>query len=339
MEIGLNNFLGFVQKNKKRIVILGDKHTLKDCFPLLEEDLPTIQVPYGENYKNLNTCEFIWKKLTELNAHRNTILLCLGGGVLCDMGSFAGACYQRGLEVALVPTSLLAMVDASVGGKNGVNFMGLKNYIGSFKEAHHTFICTEFLRTLPQKEFVNGYVEMLKHGLIADKSHYNRVKMLFLKDATALDEDLILASIRIKQNHVAKDFRDTGVRKRLNYGHTIGHAIESYSLATNDENQALSHGVSVGLGIIVESYISSLVNGLSTESLDEISIVLRKLLIQVEQDIPTFEDLWPYLIRDKKNDSTEINCSLLNDIGDCQEDNNIPVAVLKQGLDYLVRLK
>ncbi|PCJ66285.1 MAG: 3-dehydroquinate synthase [Bacteroidetes bacterium] len=339
MEQGLSSLKAFVKENKSNLIVLADKHTLKDCYPLLEEELPHFIVPYGEGYKNLNSCEFIWKKLTDLNASRSSILLCLGGGVLCDMGAFAAGCYQRGIKTALVPTSLLAMVDASAGGKNGVNFLGFKNYIGTFKEPDSIFICHEFLNTLPYDEKINGYVEMLKHGLIASKSHYDVVKLLFLKDREQFDNQLIYDSVKIKQQHVDLDFKDNGVRKRLNFGHTVGHAIESYSLARNMENESLSHGMSVALGIVVESYISNQLNGLNEDELKEITIVLQRIVNSINEEIPSLDVLIPYLQRDKKNNSDGINFSLLSGIGNCDHDFNVSLDIIGDGLDYLRKLK
>ena len=339
MKQGLLQLKEFVADNAEHIVVLADKHTLDDCYPLLDADVLHFTVPYGEVYKNLNSCEYIWKKLTELNATRQTILLCLGGGVLCDMGAFAGACYQRGMRVVLAPTSLLAMVDASTGGKTGVNFLGFKNYIGLFATAEQTFICPEFLDTLPYEERVNGYVEMLKHGLIADKEHYDIVKMLFLKENEKLNTSLIFDSIAIKQKHVEQDFKDEGIRKRLNFGHTIGHAIESHSLHINDENESLSHGVSVAIGMLAESYISTKVAGLSAEENHEINLVLQRLLSSLEEDIPSIDELLPYLQKDKKNDGEGINFSLLKNIGDCKQDYTVSVDLIKESLDYIRKLK
>jgi 3-dehydroquinate synthase len=328
-----------VQKNQANIIVLADEHTMNYCYPLILEEVPYFSVPYGEGYKNLDSCEFIWKKLAEFGATRETILLCLGGGVICDMGAFAAGCFQRGIRSVLVPTSLLAMVDASVGGKNGVNFMGYKNYIGSFKEAEEIFICDIFLETLSYKEKVNGYVEMLKHGLIADRSHYDQVKMLFLQENQHLENQLILDSIAIKKNHVDQDFRDQGVRKRLNFGHTIGHAIESFSLKINDENESLSHGVSVALGIIVEAYISTEMVGLSKDELHELTIVLQRVVSGISDDIPTYDELKPYLLKDKKNTDLGINCSLITSIGQGVHDQYVESALIKEGLDFLANLK
>lgn len=339
MKTGIFNLQAYAQKNQANIIVLADEHTLNYCYPLLLEDVPYFIVPYGEGYKNLDSCEFIWKKLSEFGATRETILLCLGGGVICDMGAFAAGCYQRGIRSVLVPTSLLAMVDASVGGKNGVNFMGYKNYIGSFKEADEIFICDIFLETLSYKEKVNGYVEMLKHGLIADRRHYNQVKMLFLQENQHLGDQLILDSIAIKQNHVDQDFRDEGIRKRLNFGHTIGHAIESYSLKINDENESLSHGVSVALGMIVEAYISTKMAGLSEDELHELTIVLQRVVSGISDDIPTYDDLKPYLLKDKKNTDLGINCSLITRIGEGIHDQYVESALIKEGLDFLTELK
>jgi 3-dehydroquinate synthase len=340
LKQGLTQLQDFLAAETGNVVVLADKHTLDECYPILEADLPHFIVPYGEGYKNLNSCEYIWKKLAELNATRQTILLCLGGGVLCDMGAFAGACYQRGMRVVLVPTSLLAMVDASTGGKTGVNFLGFKNYIGLFSKAEETFICPEFLDTLPYAERINGYVEMLKHGLIADRNHYNKVKMLFLEEKSQLDNALIFDSIAIKQRYVEQDFKDEGVRKRLNFGHTIGHAIESFSLHTNDENESLSHGLSVALGMLAESYISTTLSGLSLDENHEISIVIQRLLSKkVAEPIPTLKELLPYLEKDKKNDGDGINFSLLQSIGVCKQDYTVSVELIEESLDYVRKLQ
>lgn len=328
-----------MQEHQQNIIVLADKHTMDYCYPLLLEEAPHFIVPYGEGYKNLDSCEYIWKKLTEFGANRDTILLCLGGGVLCDMGAFAGACFQRGLRTVLVPTTLLAMVDASIGGKNGVNFMGFKNYIGTFKEAEETFICATFLETLSYKEKVNGYVEMLKHGLIADREHYDKVKLLFIKENEMLDDQLILDSIAIKKRHVDQDFTDVGIRKRLNFGHTIGHAIESHSLIINKENESLSHGVSVALGMIVESYISTKMTGMTADELHEITIVLQRIVSGISDDIPTYDQLKPYLIKDKKNTDQGINCSLIHSIGKASQDHAVSASLIIEGLEFLGSLK
>lgn len=336
---GLSLLQEFVRLNANNIIVLADKHTLEACYPLLGQQLQYIKVPYGESYKNLNSCEYIWKRLTDMGATRNTLLLCLGGGVLCDMGAYAGACYQRGMRVVLVPTSLLAMVDASTGGKTGVNFLHFKNYIGLFKKSEELFVCPEFLESLPQSEMRNGHVEMLKHGLIADKEHYNQVKMLFLQPYEALDPELIFHSIAIKEKHVEQDFKDVGIRKRLNFGHTIGHAIESHSLFINEENESLSHGTSVGLGIVVESFISNKIADLSEGELMEITSLLKPLVAGIDEDIASIDTLLPYLQKDKKNENQAINFSLLKNIGECEHNYEVDVHLIAEGLDFLRKLK
>jgi 3-dehydroquinate synthase len=335
VQFGIDNLKLFLAQHSSDLIVLADKHTLLDCYPLLEKEFPHFIVPYGEGYKNLNSCEYIWKKLSELNASRNTILLCLGGGVLCDMGAFAGSVYQRGMKIVLCPTSLLAMVDASVGGKNGVNFLGYKNYIGNFKEASETFICAEFLNTLPNKEWINGFVEMLKHGLIADKQHYKKVRLLFLATTKNIDKDLISDSIKIKMQHVDQDFKDEGIRKRLNFGHTIGHAIESWSLSISQENEELSHGYAVALGIIAESYISSKLAGLSDEELNEITTVLHPVVGSMNHKMPAYTDISEFLLKDKKNNGEGINFSLLQEIGVCKEDYIVSDEIITEAILYL----
>lgn len=339
MKFGIESLKQFIEQNKDQIIVLADKHTLDLCYPLLEQDLPHFIVAYGEGYKSIQSCEYIWKKLMEFHATRQSILLCLGGGIICDMGAFAGACYQRGMRTVLCPTSLLAMVDASVGGKTGVNFLGFKNYIGLFKHSEDTFICSEFLETLPERELVNGHVEMLKHGIIADKSHYDQVKLFFFNHKSVANHKLISDSISIKEKHVMRDFEDLGVRKRLNFGHTIGHAIESWSMANSDENDELSHGISVALGMIAESYISYKIANLSKSELDEITIELQGVVNRVNGDLPKYNDLQKYLLRDKKNEDDRINFSLISGIGYCRENYFVEEDVIKESVEYLNRLK
>lgn len=339
MKNQLPRLQSFVEQNTSNIIVLADRHTLRDCYPLLGSEVRYIQIPYGEIYKNLNSCEYIWKKLVEFGATRNTILLCLGGGVLCDMGAFAGACYQRGIRVVLVPTSLLAMVDASTGGKTGVNFLHFKNYIGLFSEADEVFVCPVFLETLPSIEMTNGFVEMLKHGLIADAKHYHSVKEFFSEDDKALDYQLIYDSIAIKKRFVDQDFRDIGLRKRLNFGHTVGHALEAHSLFINDENESISHGTAVALGIIVESFISHQESGLSADELNQITQVLQPLALGVKEEIPKLEVLMPYLLKDKKNENKKISFSLIKAIGESEHNREISVGLIADGLAYLRKLK
>lgn len=335
MKFGIENLQNFVAQNSENIIVLADKHTLELCYPLLRQDLRHFIVPYGEGYKSIQSCEYIWKKLMEFHATRQTILLCLGGGIICDMGAFSGSCYQRGMRVVLCPTSLLGMVDASVGGKTGVNFLGFKNYIGLFKHSEEVFICPEFLNTLPDREMINGHVEMLKHGMIADKSHYDKVKLFFFNHKSVATQELIAESIGIKEKHVNQDFEDQGVRKRLNFGHTVGHAIESWSLATSRENEELSHGISVALGMIAESYISHKVAELSDVELDEISIELQSIVNSISGDLPRFADIDKYIHRDKKNEDERINFSLISTIGHCRENYFVTEDVIEASIDYL----
>lgn len=338
MKFGLDALKNYLSTTTDNVIVLADKHTLEHCYFKLGVRLPNFIVPYGEGYKNINSCEYIWKHLAELKATRNTVLLCLGGGVLCDMGAFAATLYQRGMRFILCPTSLLAMVDASVGGKNGVNFLGFKNYIGTFNRPEEIFICENFLETLPEKEKINGYIEMLKHGLIADREHYDKVKMFLLSSVKEIKQDLIAKSIAIKQQHVEQDFKDLGIRKRLNFGHTIGHAIESWSLAISEENQELSHGVAVALGIICECHISKTILGLSDNDFNEIVIVLQGIVKGLNHPLPQFKDLRPYLLRDKKNDGEGINFSLLPEIGKCTENHLVDEDVILEAVYYLHRI-
>jgi 3-dehydroquinate synthase len=310
--IGKNSFSKLDISNYSQVAILVDENTKIDCLsklPQIENTL-IIEIKSGEEYKNISTCSFIWEQLTINNFDRNSLLINLGGGVIGDMGGFCASTYKRGLEYIHIPTTLLAMVDASVGGKLGIDFKGFKNQIGLFNNPKAVLISSEFLETLAESELKSGFAEVLKHALISDNSLWLKLKNTPFTD---LDwEDIIDTSVQIKNKIVLADPFEKGERKKLNFGHTFGHAIESYYL---EKGTPISHGEAVFMGMILETKISDL----SETDKNEIkNYVLSNFALPYT---PKKSSLHKFLKNDKKNQNGKINFTLLNGIGNCSLDN------------------
>ena len=310
--IGKNSFSKLDISNYSQVAILVDENTKRDCLSKLPqiENALIIEIKSGEQYKNISTCSFIWEQLTINNFDRNSLLINLGGGVIGDMGGFCATTYKRGLEFIHIPTTLLAMVDASVGGKLGIDFKGFKNQIGLFNNPKAVLISSEFLETLAESELKSGFAEVVKHALISDNSLWLKLKNTPFTD---LDwEDIIDTSVQIKNKIVLADPFEKGERKKLNFGHTFGHAIESYYL---EKRTPISHGEAVFMGMILETKISDL----SESDKNEIkNYVLSNFALPYT---PKKSSLHKFLINDKKNQNGKINFTLLNGIGNCSLDN------------------
>jgi 3-dehydroquinate synthase len=310
--IGKNSFSKLDISNYSQVAILVDENTKRDCLSKLPqiENALIIEIKSGEENKNISTCSFIWEQLTINNFDRNSLLINLGGGVIGDMGGFCAATYKRGLEFIHIPTTLLAMVDASVGGKLGIDFKGFKNQIGLFNNPKAVLISSEFLETLAESELKSGFAEVVKHSLISDNSLWLKLKNTPFTD---LDwEDIIDTSVQIKNKIVLADPFEKGERKKLNFGHTFGHAIESYYL---EKGTPISHGEAVFMGMILETKISDL----SETDKNEIkNYVLSNFALPYT---PKKSSLHKFLINDKKNQNGKINFTLLNGIGNCSLDN------------------
>jgi 3-dehydroquinate synthase len=314
--IVLNTKLGDIIKSYSMVFVLCDENTEKYCLPLINPAIPDahlINILSGEQYKNLKTCEDIWAGLTLANADRRSLLICLGGGVICDMGGFASSCYKRGIDFINIPTTLLAMVDASVGGKTGIDFNGLKNQIGVFSEATEVLICDRFLKTLDHRQIRSGMAEVFKHYLIADGGSF----VDFDPNLSSPDIVLIQKAVAIKSAIVDADPLEKNVRKKLNFGHTIGHALESYSLSTS---APLLHGEAVAYGMAIEAYIA-LAKGLIDEQ--KATFICQKLADYFDlRPLPDMEieQILSLVAQDKKNDKGIIKMSLIDDIGSCMID-------------------
>src|SRR6187551_3670199 len=242
------------QKNYSKLAVLVDEHTLEHCYPKIQSSLGNhfvIEVASGEEQKNLNTCQTIWQALTDNALDRHACLLVLGGGVLGDMGGFCASTYKRGIDFILVPTTLLAQVDASIGGKLGIDFNHFKNHIGVFNQPALTILHSGFLKTLPEAELRSGFAEVIKHTLISDKAMWDEISRRALKDQDW--KKLIGHSVEFKAKVTTEDPKEKGLRKILNAGHTVGHALESYLLA---KGRRVLHGEAIAVGLITEGYLA-----------------------------------------------------------------------------------
>jgi 3-dehydroquinate synthase len=257
----------------------------------------------------------------------------LGGGVISDMGGFAASTFKRGIDFVHVPTTLLSQVDASVGGKTGIDIDSIKNIIGTFTQPKAVFIAYEFLQTLPERQILSGLAEMLKHGLIMDVDYWDALKN---SDLTNPSAELIYWSIRIKNKIVIEDPTEQGIRKALNFGHTVGHAVETNSLI-NDENP-LTHGEAIAIGMICEAYLSHKKTGLSSAELAEIVEVIGDLYPKYTLEELSYDALLAIMMKDKKNQNGKINCTLLSQIGQCNLDNICTDDELCDSLSYYASL-
>ena len=303
-----------------KLFILTDEHTQRLCLPALKEtsllkDAIDICIGVEDVHKTLETLASVWMALSTQGATRHSLLINLGGGMVTDLGGFAAATFKRGISYINIPTTLLAMVDASVGGKTGINFNGLKNEIGAFAPANSVLIETEFLRTLDAHNFFSGYAEMLKHGLISNVSHWAELLNFNTSDIDyAALKQLVGESVQVKEDIVAQDPFEHGIRKALNLGHTVGHAFESMALA---ENRPVLHGYAVAWGIVCELYLSHTKVGFPKEKMRQTIQFIKDNYGVFTFDCKKYEQLYAYMTHDKKNTSAgTINFTLLKDIGD-----------------------
>lgn len=335
----LTNFIS--EKKYSKLFILVDENTNEHCLPVffpnlaLEIPFEIIEIESGEAMKNSTTCVELWSVLTELGCDRKSCLINLGGGVVTDIGGFVASTFKRGIDFINIPTTLLAMVDASIGGKTGIDLGNLKNQIGTFCNPSFLLIDSSFLGTLPQREMRSGLAEMLKHGLIANKSYWENFLDLSKVDFADFDQ-LIHQSINIKNTIVAEDPKENGLRKALNFGHTLGHAIESFYL--NSESELL-HGEAVAVGMVLESFLSYKLNLLSEKELAEITNTIFSIFGKITFAENDSAEIMKLLIHDKKNAYGKLQFSLLNNIGNTKINVEVTDDLIKESFDYYNRYK
>ena len=324
-----------------QVFVLTDAN-VASYYPTIVGEFPHYIVQAGDSHKSLHSVEMVWQFLLENGATRDALLLNVGGGMITDLGGFVAATYMRGIRCVNIPTSLLAMVDASTGGKTGINILGVKNLVGTFTMPLATLVDPSFLDTLPAEELLSGYAEMLKHGLIADPTHFNALLALELQmPYSELLAPLLADSIQIKQRIVASDFQEKGVRKALNFGHTIGHAIEeTYA----EQRRAVAHGYCVLWGMVAELYLSVIKMGCPRNVLTQMSHLMISLYGRPECNCRQVETLKHWMLKDKKNfveassSRPQISFTLLRNIGETVVDQTVSDSELDEALEYLFSL-
>jgi 3-dehydroquinate synthase len=302
-------------------------------IPILES-AEVIEIESGEESKSFEVVARIWEVLTELGADRSSVMINLGGGVITDLGGFIAGTFKRGIRFINIPTSLLAMVDASIGGKTGINHSGLKNEVGLFNNPQGVYVDPTFLATLPKAHLLSGFAEMVKHALIFSPGYWKELQEVSLLDLPSLDES-IYRSIEIKNQIASSDPYESGRRKILNFGHTIGHALEAYS--HESDTKTLLHGEAIAIGMVCEAYISHKLEHLSEKQLKEISSFIFSLYPKVNLEAFTFHRLIEIMRHDKKNRDERINFTLLPEIGDAVFDRNGQADLVVDSLNYYER--
>lgn len=332
----LNSYL--LKNEHTKIFILLDENTHLHCYPTfinrLETalDIEVIEIESGEENKNLETCLSLWQTLTDLGADRKSLLINLGGGVITDMGGFVASTFKRGIQFINIPTTLLSMVDASVGGKTGVDLGVLKNQIGVFANPEMVLIDSQFLTSLSKREMISGMAEIIKYGLTYDTKLWNKVNEF--KDMNYNDlNKLIYRSIEIKNEVVREDPKEHGLRKILNFGHTLGHAIESYHLES-DHKENLTHGEAIAIGMITESYISHKIFNFPVETLNEIKNNIKYIYGSVILNKEDYTPILELLKHDKKNTKGDVNFVLLKDLEKFEFNCTVSEDLLIESLDF-----
>ena len=340
---------------KGQLFVLTDSHTAEYCLPILADFIG--QIPYhlltieaGEKSKNLTTVQAVWDFMLKHHATREAVLINLGGGMITDLGGFAAATYMRGIRFVNIPTTLLAMVDASSGGKTSIDYQGIKNVIGTFTLPVATLIHPDFLRTLPAAELLSGFAEMLKHALIASPKEW--IKLLQLAQEE-LPQELFVealsstgalqASIQIKENVVSQDPREAGMRKILNFGHTVGHAIESTMLHQTTPDYTtlhhISHGYCVLWGMAAEVYLSVVHTGCPREVLQQLTQIMLQWYGRPQCDCKQRDQLIQRMYQDKKNNANQTpNFTLLRDVGEPIINQHLTEEDINEALEYLFSL-
>ena len=316
--------------------ILVDEVTKEKCLPVIQgfftlKNAQVITIGATDTHKDLETIAHVWKSLGDGGGSRHSCLINLGGGMVTDLGGFAASTFKRGINFINIPTTLLAMVDASVGGKTGINFNGLKNEIGVFNDSKFVILDTEFLRSLDAENICSGYAEMLKHGLISTEDMW---KELITFDLANLDlkhlQQMVADSVKVKERIVEEDPHEHGIRKALNLGHTFGHAFESWAL----KRKPILHGHAVAFGMICELYLSATHTGFPTEKMRQTVSFIKEYYGTLPITCDDYDELIELMHHDKKNQNGIINFTLLGGIGDIRINQTATMDEIKEALDF-----
>lgn len=319
-------------------IFLATESNVKDlCLPVIqklitERGIKEIVIPAGEQNKKIESVGLIWKFLSKNGADRKSLLINLGGGMLTDLAGFAATTFKRGIDFINIPTTLLAQVDASVGGKTGINFSGLKNEVGTFREPNAVLINVDFLKTLDNNNFVSGYAEMIKHGLIKSIDHLQELKEFDCKNIQYKKlEEIIRHSVDIKKYFVEIDPTEKGIRKALNFGHTAGHAFESLAMK---QKRPILHGYAVACGMIAELYLSVKKQGFPEEDFESLVEWVKQVYGKLEIRTEDFEQLYQLMTHDKKNEDGRINFTLISSVGEATINQDSSKTEILESLRY-----
>ncbi len=335
-EKGYQEISSLISKNNySTIFIMVDENTFELCYPKFIQNLETdkrievIEIESGEIHKNIETCIGVWNAITELGGDRKSVLITLGGGVITDLGGFVASCFKRGIDFINIPTTLLSMVDASVGGKTGVDLGVLKNQIGLFANPEMVLVDTDYLTTVSEREIKSGTAEIIKYGITYDRKLFNEIK----NNKGLNINDLIFRSIEIKNEVVLQDPKEQNLRKILNFGHTLGHAIESFYLKSKDKEN-LTHGEAIAIGMVCESYMSEKLLGFPANKVSEIKEVILAIYKKTALLKKDFSAIMDLLKHDKKNVNGQVNFVLLKDFEDCQLDCKVPEELIIESMEF-----
>lgn len=321
-----------------KIFILTDQTTHDMCLPKLQNFLclkgaQSIVIKAGDTNKTLDSLAEVWTALSQGCATRHSLMINLGGGMVTDLGGFAASTFKRGIDFINIPTTLLAMVDASVGGKTGINFGGLKNEIGVFSDSKFVIINTQFLDTLDHDNICSGYAEMLKHGLISDNKHWAElVGFNLAQPDLAQLQRMVAESIKVKERIVTEDPHEHGIRKALNLGHTVGHALESFAMK---HGRPVLHGYAVAYGMVCELYLSARKTGFPTDKMHQTVRFILDHYGRLPYTCDDYPELLELMRHDKKNTSGIINFTLLGGIGDIRINQTATKEEIEEALDFL----
>jgi 3-dehydroquinate synthase len=325
---------------KDRLFILTDETTKALCLPVIErydclKGAQVITIGATDTHKTLDSLAHVWEALGEGGATRHSLLINLGGGMVTDLGGFAASTFKRGINYINIPTTLLSMVDASVGGKTGINFRGLKNEIGVFNNAATVILDTQFLKTLDAENILSGYAEMLKHGLIDSEAHWAELVNFSLGNIESIEtlgnlSKILEKSVAVKQRIVTEDPTEQGIRKALNLGHTAGHAFESFAL----KHQPILHGYAVAYGLVCELYLSCIKTGFPTDKMHQTVNFIHEHYGKMAITCDDYPQLMELMTHDKKNVAGIINFTLLGGIGDIRINQTATKDEIYEALDF-----
>ena len=319
-----------------KLYVLTDTTTKEECLPLLKKfycmkEAQVITIPATDSHKDIESLMMVWKGLQEGGASRHSCMINLGGGMVTDLGGFAASTFKRGINFINIPTTLLAMVDASVGGKTGINFGGLKNEVGVFNDSKFVILDTEFLKTLDSENICSGYAEMLKHGLISTEAMWEELVSFDLANPDLKQlQRMVGDSVKVKERIVEQDPHEKGIRKALNLGHTFGHAFESWAL----KRKPILHGYAVAFGLIPELYLSVIKTGFPTEKMRQTVNFIKENYGTLNITCDDYDELIELMHHDKKNQNGIINFTMMGGIGDIRINQTASVEEIKEALDF-----